>query len=945
MKIAIFRISFYYSNRNMHDIKKFFFSIVLIFIHHLSLAQGNIQIENSALSLNIFTLQNGLTVFAIPDKSNALVSIELVNRAGISEQDQSTCGFFSMLARLHELHMKDYLELHKGRCQCNSDSTKISLLISAEEIEDCLELLSTQFASAVFSDKEIKAVHDQMKKESAEYAQSTSGFINSSIDSRVFYEQPWKHDSGIYPSLFSSYSVSQIRTILLNISANYYIPESSAIFISGNIDTKTLEKLCESKLASWKSNSKPRRTVQSEKVEGKNGQRKYVIVSDQFSKELTQVVVQYTSMDMNQCDIAAATMNRDESMFKEAFASNPATAIRSTEYIAATSAHKNGNSRLIIQALMEEPYFFSKPEFPVEHLTAAGQGDVFLGILKDKIDFKRKEFIDSQNMILEKHSVTAGNGRAMSSLLADYWPFSKWTKPEDFYNDFQDNTYGILNVNEDDILHHLRNEEPFIFLLVNRDKYEKQKKDFLDKGYEKIDDKNSSWWKDELLAKKAKTEKKHAVELEKSKDGIVIRSRPSEIFYVNSIRNIKEKKLSNGIPVTVKENKGSQTVCISTAISGGMLASPVKEKNLRSILVSAAAKNSHINGATSETLETVSYITCEVHKDNLEQALDAISNALIYGEITPVQADRLFAEESYSTLMKNADLGTQMRNNVFAYLLRDTNPGQIFRDYDNKYNSSSYQSLLSGYTEFLDASLYSIVVCGDVSYKDVFSAAEKSFGRLKAQNERKKWTFPELKWKNRQRNIQLRHLYSSDLPPELAPKESPLLVPTKEFLDPVQLYFKAPDNSRDLMLFNALLMELASRMDKETESYCISYDATKNIPAGYIHGNKIKKADSFFNIYEKKRKELLDELEDREKSEKCMRTIKSRYEIKVFEKTDTNTGNARLIQDGIADGNFSEYLNRYLDLENADARKFIGILDKFIQEEPMMKVFSVDGKK
>ena len=75
-------------------------------------------------------------------------------------------------------------------------------------------------------------------------------------------------------------------------------------------------------------------------------------------------------------------------------------------------------------------------------------------------------------------------------------------------------------------------------------------------------------------------------------------------------------------------------------------------------------------------------------------------------------------------------------------------------------------------------------------------------------------------------------------------------------------------------------------------------------------------------------------------SEMCIRD-----RIKIFEKTDSNTGNARLIQDGITEGNFSEYLNRYLELENADAEKFIGILDSFIQEEPMMKVFSVDGKK
>ena len=376
------------------------------------------------------------------------------------------------------------------------------------------------------------------------------------------------------------------------------------------------------------------------------------------------------------------------------------------------------------------------------------------------------------------------------------------------------------------------------------------------------------------------------------------------------------------------------------------MASPVKEKNLRTILVAALAKNSGIYGAAALTKETVSYVTYEVIKEDFEKSLEKLANALVYGDLKPIQADRLFADENYRIIMENADLGSQMKSNVFAYLYRDTNPGQIYRDYDNNNNSASYQSLLTGYTEFLDASLYSFAICGDIESDRAFSAVEKSFGILKEQKPREdlRKDYPKPAWKNKERRVQLRHLYSSDLPPELAPKESPLLVPTKEFLDPVQLYFSAPENSMDIEKFNALLMEISSRIDREIESYCRSYGASPLIPIGYIHGNKIKKTEDFMKLYRKLRQELLEELADKKKRIKTVRTIKSRYEISILEKTSTNQGTAELMQQSILNGNTGNYLSSYLEIENSTAKNFYDILLEYIPEEPLMKVHSVDGK-
>ncbi|MBR6144359.1 MAG: hypothetical protein IKQ23_08745, partial [Treponema sp.] len=67
------------------------------------------------------------------------------------------------------------------------------------------------------------------------------------------------------------------------------------------------------------------------------------------------------------------------------------------------------------------------------------------------------------------------------------------------------------------------------------------------------------------------------------------------------------------------------------------------------------------------------------------------------------------------------------------------------------------------------ATLYSLVVVGDVKFNEIEKYAESSFGILKSIGSRAKAEFPKAEFKNKTRRVQLRHLYATDKTPEMAP--------------------------------------------------------------------------------------------------------------------------------------------------------------------------------
>ena len=944
-------------------------NILFLFSAEFSFAEKAFQTDFNSGKLNYFTLENGFSIFHKEDTTTALVRVELTFKAGFSSQTPSTAGFFPLYVNLF---LSSGNSSNTISASCASDCSTFTSTVSYNSVEEVLSTLSKCASSPSFTDNSLKSEYDKMKNDVLSYASSTTGFLNSAIDSRVFYKAPWKCDSGVYPSLFTKYSLAEVRTILSSIQKNYYTPDNCAIFISGNITKEEALSLCKKYFSSWTETYSPySKNYADVKDDSTNTQRtstskKYVLTDDSFSKDLTQVVVQFTSLSSSQADIVASSFTSSSSPYKKNVLEEPVLAVRSKNYLTAASAQKNGSSRLILQALLESPYSFSQDkENILKDIKALpdvpSQVDLFVEVSKKSASLSRNEFISSQNIIYSKYKNEAGNTSESMSLLADYWAldksFSNNKTNEDFYTRFLDFTHSIQNESEKNISKAVLSEEPYIFVLVNSEVYSAQKESFEKSHYTQITKQNASWYNDELVRKNAFTneanEKSEPVD---SEEAPLLKS---ENFYNSNAPLFSKMSISNNIPVVVKQNAHSQTAIISIGISGGESASPIKERYLRTVLINAFARNiqteinalrqsNNLFGETNLrawTNETMSYITIECFKEDIEELLKASSNAILFGEIPPVVADNLVYDQKNQWSIKSSGLDFQMTSVSLNTLFGATSFGNIFDASSSILANTTYNSIELTYTELLNASIYNIVICGDVEPEKIFSYVENSFGILKEQTKRNSLEKPQPVFTNTTRKVQLRHTYTTDIDSKDAGERPETLVPTKEFYDPVQFWLQSPKENGKRAIFNALLYSLQNLIQKNIDPSitCGVQTATSEINAGCIKADKVLHTNTFLKAYKKSVKELLDSLLNN--NENFILNLKSCWTEKELYKTEDNYGTSLLIQQSILCGNEAQYLEDYMTVEKADSTLLYEVAKEYILEEPVFKVYSADSKK
>lgn len=918
-----------------------------------ALAFSQTDMDYSSLKLYSSSLENGMEIFTVPDRSNACASIFMVFRNGFRDQTRETQGIFELYAELLNTSIpQEYRSLFRiggFKAQMNQNCLMVQADIPPEKLGIFFSGLCRIFSSPEYSDSDMNRAISRFREGSREYEGSPAGFINRTIDSILFSEEPWKSQNTVPPSAYEKRSAGEMRQIVYSISRRWFGPENCSLFVSGNVSPREVEDDAARFFSSWRKEKQPDSPTPVQKLP-KAENRKFVLASSQFSQDFTQMALYFDDLERRECDMVSMVLAKPQSELKSRLIQDPLLSIRSQEYANVQSVGSKSESHLVIQSLMEKPFSFGNRSLTFDMDSAeespAAQAEKFITVAKRNSFISRNDLIMAQEESIMEYRKLCSCGKYITRAMAEYRPYASFDTLPQFYRNFQDNFYGIRAASEITMNKKISSCEPYVFVMMNRESYDRERESFEKAGYTLITEADEKWyekWPEPELEKPQETVEESALT-----EGPLFRPDPAEWYYASTLRNTRSGVLSNGIPFTLRQNKGTQTVALSIAIQGGMFSSPATEKNLRSILVQAAAKNSGIAGIEYETRETHSTISFSLFKEDAEKSLRRFTDALILGEITPVKADRLFAEENYNALIKQADLGWQMKSNVFAYLYRNTPLRPYFIIDDGKSNSASYQSLLTGYTDLLDASLYSIVVVGDIDEKAARQYLEKSFGMLKNHSQRKEpQVLPRPEFKNRERNIQLRHLFKTDMSADLAPKESPILVPTKEFFDPVQIYFRSPDEEKQIDLFNALLLELKSRMQEITgeSGPCTWTAADTNFPVGIIQGNRIKKASVFLKAYSTARNQLIAQLKDEEHGESAAETIREAAQIEMMKKTQSNLECAKLIQAGNVRGKPLSYIESYLYTSKASPEEFLQVLEKNIPPEPLMKVYSVDGKK
>lgn len=898
-----------------------------------------------------YTLENGMQIFVLEDFSSAPVQVEFSVHAGISAQNPATTGFFPLYTRLFKYGAEKNSFLQNLTSECSADSSNYRISVSQELVPSTFEILARCAFSPFFAEKDILREYSGLKNEIMQYAPTPAAFINTAIDSRIFSETPWKLDSGIYPQIFTKSTAAEIRSILSRIGKFWYTPQNSAIFVSGPVKKEEIYALAEKTFGSYKPAAS---FALPEKVTATGKTRKFIMHDLQFSEDMTQIVIEYTGLNFNQASLAAVAYNGDSSTLKKSLCAEHILNIRGPEYINVSSTRHNGCARLIFQTLLEQNL-----RSPVE------QAETFIEAIKKSPETTdSSEYQAAKKILHDNFRETTANSTNFINSLAYFWAIDPLLSGNDekeilLAQKLLSQPEKITSTDENSLKTSFENETPFIFVLVNTKNFKKYKSDYKRLGYEEINSKNGSWFTQELYKNALKEISAEKKEIEQQK----AESESARNIFLEENRNsLKTIELSNGIPVTVKTNRMTNGVSILVSIDGGSLADK-NRPGFQNVMANAIASNIRkeiikyktqqiISGnpaVYAETSFSDSKIIVECEKEDISLCIRSISDALIFGEITPAEADSYVYSAQTQKRLSGASPLNQMTFRAVKYFYDSNFIRNIFDTEKEILQKTSYNDILAEYPKFLDASLYSIVIAGNTDSEAVRYILEESLGILAAQttrnDSRRKESVPKPDFpaKTRKINLKIRHLFYTDVKAEDAGPMPAVLVPTKNFADPVQYWFKAPEaDSEEAVIFDALILRLSENLNNAGAETKIFLPA-KDFRCGGITFLNVEHTNYIEETYKKTLSEFVKNLEDSEPSVFEAERTKNAWILSRLSGSKTNTGTARIISSSKTDE--KNYLDEYEILERAGSKDFLRALNEYFPPEPLLQIFSSDSKK
>lgn len=898
-----------------------------------------------------YTLENGMQIFVLEDFSSAPVQVEFSVHAGISAQNPATTGFFPLYTRLFKYGAEKNSFLQNLTSECSADSSNYRISVSQELVPSTFEILARCAFSPFFAEKDILREYSALKNEIMQYAPTPAAFINTAIDSRIFSETPWKLDSGIYPQIFTKSTAAEIRSILSRIGKFWYTPQNSAIFVSGPVKKEEIYALAEKTFGSYKpaaSFALPEKVTTTGKI------RKFIMHDLQFSEDMTQIVIEYTGLNFNQASLAAVAYNADSSTLKKSLCAEHILNIRGPEYINVSSTRHNGCARLIFQTLLEQNL-----RSPVE------QAETFIEAIKKSPETTdSSEYQAARKILHDNFRETTANSTNFINSLAYFWAIDPLLPRNDekeilLAQKLLSQPEKITSTDENSLKTSFENETPFIFVLVNTKNFKKYKSDYKRLGYEEINSKNGSWFTQELYKNALKEISAEKKEIEQQK----AESESARNIFLEENRNsLKTIELSNGIPVTVKTNRMTNGVSILVSIDGGSLADK-NRPGFQNVMANAIASNIRkeiikyktqqiISGnpaVYAETSFSDSKIIVECAKEDISLCIRSISDALIFGEISPAEADSYVYSAQTQKRLSGASPLNQMTFRAIKYFYDSNFIRNIFDTEKEILQKTSYNDILAEYPKFLDASLYSIVIAGNTDSEAVRYILEESLGILAAQttrnDSRRKESVPKPDFpaKTRKINLKIRHLFYTDVKTEDAGPMPAVLVPTKNFADPVQYWFKAPEaDSEEAVIFDALILRLSENLNNAGAETKIFLPA-KDFRCGGITFLNVEHTNYIEETYKKTLSEFVKKLEDSEPSVFEAERTKNAWILSRLSGSKTNAGTARIISSSKTDE--KNYLDEYEILERAGSKDFLRALNEYFPPEPLLQIFSSDSKK
>ena len=985
----------------MHTERHFIRIVLFLFLWHpLCLgAQTDLPEQSLPEGFYAYTLENGLELYVQEDFSVPVVKTDYTARAGTSYREPETTGFYRLYSRLFWYSgsgLDAYKKAGAGnfKAECTAHQARYSFTAAVQNFEETFRLFAHSLKNPSFPDEAVQTEFSALKKESAAWSRSPGGFINTAIYNRVFAAAPWKKDSGVYPALFTKMNTEQIRAKLSYIQKKRYVPNQSALFISGPVKAKAMLKTVQKELSDWERSYSPPlfNGEKAARIKEKNDQKNFVLVSNDFSKDLNQVLIQYTAQTVKTFPVKKEDAAPAELVeMPETFSAAAGAAAfilqtkRETENIDISFTEDGSDGRLSIQTLFPAG-IDAKKDNPVEALTG----------LTEKIKAQVQNITEADLEAAKKYArllqQEAFKGvHPFIDALSENWAyggieyFYEWP-PAVEHLSLQDvqNVFG----------------SPWTFLIIHSSQYKLFEKELTESGSRLVKPE-----KEHLNIPAGRTAAGNTVEqngANRSSPFIPKAETALENYGAFIKQNIETLTLSSGIPLNIQKLPNTAwTVCV-LGIKGGELKHGYAKKGLESIaLLNLARTVENELFALYEAQKLISLPEVNVSAglfssslsvsyavQDTEAVLGILAAALKNAEIAPAQADELYFAEAYRRRTESASADAQLKEAALETFFGGTDAEPFFKITGDTPPSVTYAEIRDACLSLYTPDSLSLIFCGNTE-SAIKELAERYFGKESAF-----YTKTLLSTKNADNNppaapvpafsqgerlVRLRRLFFTDIPAELAGNRPAKLIPTTDFADPAQLYLKSPPpDSREEVLFAALLPEIAYRMttqfehtskgEKDSESAsvspAVSVSAVNDIegfPLASLHFVKVKSKKGIKKAFKTVLTELAAELAGKNKKKKentpppaetdtsaafaAADAIKNRYTQVVFFSFTTMEQRALLMQKGSETAsNPARYAERLLILNEADAEELAAVLKTRMQNVPLFWLFSADTK-
>ena len=834
------------------------FYLCVLFILEFGLNLFSIEYER-------FVLDNGLEVYSVQDNSSPISNVFYVNQGGFSSQNPQNTGFLELYSNLFWHTNPDFETLSKKILISNlessimNDQSVFSFSVPTDFLENSLELLSFQLKSPKFQTETMKSAFSQMKEKINTFQNGPEGFINGAIDLQIYPDSPWEQKTAINPFLFKTFNAEKTRSILKEISENFYIPNKSAIVITSCLTHDEVLSFVKKYFQDWKSQVSQIKNI-SIPTEEKSNQNNFILLSEDFSKELTQIVVQYapknyfnTQEKITSARMATLTLEENNSLLKTRLVQNETLGIIAEEYINVNFSYQGTKSRIIIQSLLQNT-----------NISPIKQARDFTQTINDSINFTNYDTILAARKITGQTNLAKDSASQFAKSLAYNWSYEK----NDYTKIIQNISQNVTNKNMTECFE----SKPYIFLLMHPSIYSMWKTENQNSEYKILTEENAYWYKLKKYNAKNLTEQKNS-ETQPDEKSIAQR-------IISSTKNNSGNfTLTNGIEVDYSLNSENSTTSIMLCFEGGEKVYPKKYRGMETILLKTLAKLIEIEiqkAYEARILFDTGHIEVSsgINKGNLTLScttqdfpimLKCISNGIIFGQITPAMEDEIVYMEKSKWRYLNNMLDFQLKTKALTSFYKGSNFEHLFSCTSDILHQLTFNEIRAMYTTLINSSRISIIVTGNsgISLNEenqiylLKDNLNNYFGNIKALPFENK-NLPDPQFTQMTQVSRLKRIFTTNIKAEDAGPRPEKLIPTTEFFDPALLILQAPKKSDENYYLYSLSLRGFENFIKEdklaTEYFSdleiIYFEETDGLIAFQFY--EVKNSTELYKYFEKK---------------------------------------------------------------------------------------------